>query len=274
MADGKDIWLKVNYWRLAHAKELMRWWVIVFLAIDVFVVVFAATNVGVYLLTSRRNAALILSIRDDHVAYQQLRNQLAPQQLQVGNAQVLASGPGTYDILTRIENPNTQWAASKVGYTVSVDGAQVAEGDTYALAGRTAYVPIFAVQSKSKPNSVQFAITNITWQRVTSGVSAILDDFKVRDAAYVTHAISTGGTSGSVTATVRNQGVHSFWRARFVVLLLNGSTIVGVRQVYIEQFRSLADRPLNVVWTSAPSGASQVQIIPDVNVLDKENFME
>lgn len=274
--DLNTFWLKINYFKLTHVEDLRKWWAIVLIAVNVFVLVFCITNIILYVIDLPRQQRLMEAMAADTVSYQSIREANTPAPLRVVSTAAIPVGNGAYDLVAKVKNSNATWAGAAVSYTFTLNGQQTAPISDFILPDTEKYLVALGVKSAGQDLgqvSATFAIDDVEWQRlpdktVLQRTQFITDavDFSV-SAVVDTHLVQR------VTAQVSNTGYTSFWQAKFTVVCWQGGTIVGVGSTRFDQFRSGDVKSLHVS-VNVSSAPSRVEILPDVNTLDADNLIQ
>lgn len=273
--DIETIWLKISYFSLTHKDYLRKWWVILLIALDVFVFVFTFTNAILYVVGLTRQDSLMQSIANSPVDYDLQRQQLRPADLAVEPAVALPAGSGRLDLAAKVSNPNKQWAVSQIKYSLSVDGQPAGEGTDFIMPDSEKYLTVFGVKydGRSASASVALTITEVNWQRVPSLERLAKIDFSISEPQYSSAISADNQTVHRVEAQAVNKSVDGFWKTRFLVALYNSKQLVAINYVYINEFRAGQTEDLFSQWEEVAGSVTGVSIIPDINLLDSGNVI-
>jgi hypothetical protein len=127
-------------------------------------------------------------------------------------------------------------------------------------------------QTTSSGASATFAIDKVTWRRLPDLTPLLKSQFIIEDVDFSVSGIVDKSLVQQVSAQVRNTGYTSFWQAKFTVILWQGDKIVGIGSTRFDQFRS-GDTKSLIVAVNASGSPTRVEIFPDVNFLDDNNFI-
>jgi len=274
MPDINTLWLKINYFGISHRSDIKKWWVMILLAVDVFIIIFIVTNLIVYLLNLTRGQQLIISIASSPLDYRTARTQRTPQPLITTSTAALAAGDGTYDVVAKVQNTNRSWAAERVSYVFSIGGQETESATDFIMPGAEKYLTALGARSTTAAASsaVSLTIQDVQWKRVDSAEKLPPVDFAIDEITYSPLVSPDGSSAYRVTAEVTNRGYDSFWQTRFIVLL--GDRLVGINYVYFDQFKTRETMFLSAQWESVSGTVSNVAIVPDINVLNADNIIE
>lgn len=274
--DLNTFWLKINYFKLTHVEDLRKWWAIVLVAADVFVLVFCVTNIILYVIDIPRQRHVMQAMAADAVNYQSIREANTPSPLQTVSTAAIPVGNGTYDLVARVKNANTTWAGAVLSYTFTLNGQKTAAISDFILPDTEKYLValgIKGVSSGSGQVSATFAVDGVQWHRWPDKTLLQRTQFITNAIDFSVSAVVDKSLVQQVTAQVSNTGYTSFWQARFTVVCWQGGTIVGVGSTRFDQFRSGDTKSLHVA-VNVSSAPSRVEILPDVNILDADNLIQ
>jgi hypothetical protein len=272
MIDSGTFWLKLNYFKLTHIEDMRKWWVIVLAALDVFLLVFCVTRAVVYVMDINQQQNIMQSMAADTVDYQAIRSRVTPSPLVVETTAAIPTGNGMYNLVAKVKNPNAGWAGSEVTFIFTVNGQATTQQTDFILPNSEKY---FVASSVAGPSSItaSFTLQGVKWQRVPDSQSLGKTAFSVNDLSFSDSAVVDSATVRYVRGTISNTGYTSLWQAKFTVVLLEGDKIVGIGYARFEQFKAGEEKPLNVQVTINGSPTSAV-VVPDINVLDANNFIK
>lgn len=278
MPEISDTWLKINYWFLTHKNDLRKWWVIVFLAIDIFFVIFVLTNTLIYLISIPRQDRLFYRMTSQTVSYQTVREKSKPSDLVIEDTQAVPAGYQNIDIIMKVKNPNEKWAAIGVRYKFNVDGNETDIFENFILPKEERFIFGFSVEYKapagSLPRKIEPIIDKINWQRIKDVRKFPDVKFEVNDIDYsFTEVTEERLKVVNLTASVKNNSIYDFWSARFDIVLYSNSKIIGVNQANIEKFKAFETKEIFSRWTDISENITEAVVTPNVNILDTRNFM-
>ncbi len=276
--DISTIWLKSSYFFLSNREYFKKWWVILFIAADVFFTIFALTNIILFVFSIPKETKLMIGMAQNQVAYATVREQSKPQQLSLVQAKAFPTGSGRYDLVAELRNNNLKWAASSVSYTFSIGGENTEVRTDFCLPDSQKYLTAENIAIQLNDNgqlpSISVNIEDVDWRRVPDPAVLPEENFSIDFVSYNSATANAGVGAHWVTASVTNQGLVGFWQTSFTVVLLRGSSeIIGMDRVYFNNFQAGETRSLRAQWNFLPGTASRVLIEPDVNLLDQDNIM-
>ncbi|MEK7570606.1 MAG: hypothetical protein AAB515_04200 [Patescibacteria group bacterium] len=264
-----DLGLKLNYWFLTNRQQLRRWWVLVLIAADLFILTAVITQ-GLLLLLRFRDpgnaVGRIVAVTQDIGTAQA---SVTPAALIESSAATTPHGLGRYDFSMKLENPNAGWLATA---TVQFSGGAKAlppvrvsippKSTRYAMA-----LDVAAPESGTPQASA--AISSIAWERLVASAVAAIPNVTITNAVQSQRVLVAGdGTQRVVTQVSGNVVNPSFATLAGlrvgVVLLRNGAT-VGVRSAILSTVPAESTTPFSVEWDTVIGDVSEVLAIPEVH---------
>lgn len=196
-----------------------------------------------------------------------------PQDLIFGDAMTFSATADT-DILLTVQNPNPNWVATFT-YTFQFVNDQTTPIETVVLPGDTTYIVSTLHGAHGTPT---YQISNVHWKYINAQEITDFAQYRSERMNFtVTNAsMRTSNESKSLPRagfTVVNQTPWSYWQVRFVMLFYGGSTIRGVSQITLDEFRANETRTPEISLPQSLGGISDIQIIPQVNILDASAYM-
>lgn len=273
MPEISDFWLKINYWSITHLKELKKWWVIVFLAVDIFIAVFALTNTIIYLLTMERDTGLVRDMASNVVDYSGYHQRISPQDIEVQNAVALSQGSKKYDLLAMINNPNANWAVTSLSFVFTSSAGETKESSSFLMPNESKYLTFLGQTYEKPPSDLKLEIRNIKWQRIKDMASFPVLDFKIENLQIIPLSTSTGENVLKVTADVANASIYGFWQAKFAVILKSGDQVVGINYVTLNEFKAF-EKKILISQRSNVQSVTSAEIKPEINLTDQGNFIK
>lgn len=224
------------------------------------------------LFSSASEKNLELAVARDPINWPSIKATNEPAQLVWNAPQVLSTRTGT-DLLVEIENQNPKWLANFT-YTLSA-GDKTQNGKDFVLPGTKKYL---IASFKEERSGVNFSITDVRWQKIDAReIGGDYQKFFANRMNFVfgetKYVPPSADLPGRVSFSVWDKSAYSFWEAKFLVLIRRGSDIAGANSVVLEKLKSGEKREVEINWPERLGGFSSIEIVPDINILDKEKFM-
>lgn len=267
MADQvSDLGLKLNYWYLTNRQQLRKWWVLVLVALDVFLLAATLTQGTLLFFRFRDATDAVGNIVATTQAIAKAEANLKPQPLAQGTVFTTPRGQNRYDFSVRLENPNTTWmAVATIQFT---GGAKELTPVRVILPPKTTrYALALNVANESAPRAA-FTTSDLTWTRLTPAEAAESFDVRVTGLKVGTQTLVTGDNQQrsvtQVTGILENRSFDAFESLRVAVVLTRGNATVGVGNAIISRIDAETNVPFSVEWDTVITGVEKAEAIPEV----------
>lgn len=189
------------------------------------------------------------------------------QPLVVRSAKVIATGPGTGDIVGLLENPNADAGALRVKYRFAIrhpsGEPSAVDGETFILPGKQKYVAAFTTLV-DPTSAVDLTVEQPDWTFVGPGFyepSLVLVD---RSQRLVPGPVPTYEVRGRIV----NRSDVDYLRVEVTTVGFDVSgQVVGISTTFLGSLRALEQRDFLAQWFLPPGAAvADVRVFPDVNV--------
>jgi len=198
------------------------------------------------------------------------------QSMDPSAATLISAGEGKYDFYATLENPNADWWA-EVTYVFSWTGGESEPETTFILPGEAKPLVAFGAESTSPPRGVNTILTNVVWHRVDHHMTGEYAswaedrlDFVVTDAVLGESELD--GDIGRVSFHVRNATAYNYYEPSFIIVLKRGANVVGVNRTTLSDIDSGETQEVVVNWFGTVPTASQIDVIPEINIFDVEAY--
>lgn len=264
-----DLGLKLNYWFLTNRQQLRRWWVLVLIAIDLFILTAVVTQGLLLLFRFRDPGNVVNAIVQTTQDIGAVQASLVPAALVQASPVTTPHGLGRYDFSLKLENPNATWMS-----TVTIQftgGAKEFSPVRVVLPPKTTRYAMaldVAAPSTGLPQAGA-TITNIAWQRLDAQAIAAIPKVTIKNAVQSQRVLIAGdGTQRVVTqvsGNVVNPGFLALSGLRIGVVLQRNGATVGVRSAILSTVPAESTTPFSVEWDTIISDATEVLAIPEVH---------
>ncbi len=258
-------------WWVEHRERLGKIGIILLVILDSCLVLFVAWSMLDAFLISAGKArrSLIESVtlnQDDLHAYTVAR---AATPISVSEVRAFVSANNKYDFYTELENANTDWWA-EFEYQFVFDGGSTAVKQGFILPESKKPLAELAFSSTAGIVNAQFQFQSISWHRLDRHVISDYTkwsqdrlDLEILNPTVIQDA------SGPVrtTFTVRNHTAFSYYNPTFYLLLKRGA-VVAVNKTTLQSLAPGESQDVVVNWFGTVPSASQVEIIPDLNLFN------
>lgn len=271
MADQlSDLGLKLNYWFLTNRQQLRKWWVIVLMALDVFLLALLLTQALLLVFRFRDSSNVVATVASSTAAVGQASAKVAPAPIVIGPVATTPHGQSRYDFSARLENVNTTWSA--VVTAQFTGGAKPLTPVRVILPPKSVrYAMALNVEGPSSSATAQGAmqITDVTWTRLTPAEAAEDIDVQVTNIATGLQTLVTGEnqqrTVTQVTGTVVNRSFVALDGLRIAVVLTRSGATVGVGSTILSTLAAEQSLPFSVEWDTVIANIEKADVYPEVH---------
>lgn len=271
MANGSPILsdqqLKTGYWYATHREQVRRAGMIALACLGIGMLGFSITRLIILVtIEEPRFRASLGDVRQQSVRASAVIAPLAD--LEILDAATFPAGEGRYDFVARVRNPNTRYAA-KIHSAFAHDLGSTHAMDIVVLPGQEMIVSALALELPQSPGNAQLVIESREWTQVVGWERLAAERLRLQ-VQEITQAPLSGVSSQGIALsfTLVNDSAYGLWTVDVPVVLLRGSTMVGVHGVRLADVHAGEMRPVTIQWFGAPVGATEVLILPYVNILD------
>ena len=274
----EDIHYRRSLWWVTHRELVKAVGYILFVTLDVMLIcvgVWSLTNAFLisYDQDQAQVAAMVSSQGQADLNAQTVANAAKP--LLPGTVQIFADENNTVDVYAPLSNPNADWWA-EFDYVFSTGSDATDQLHGFILPGQQ-NKPILALAATHLSGAVTASLTlqNVVWHRVDNHVTGDYATwaaprlmFTITNASFNTTVPFAGKTIGQSTFTIDNAGSFSYYNPVFDVLLMRGSTVVGVSRTTLESIDAGASQHVSISWFGALPAVGGVDVEPDINIFD------
>ena len=205
----------------------------------------------------------------------------AAQSMIISSLEILNTD-NNFDFYLTINNPNVTHYGS-FSYYFLVKGEAIGHGTGFILPNEKKYLVSLNHSFDSRPQDVQFVINENNWARISRRDYANWDVFvdehmqfliteKVFTPAYET-ILSEKININKLAFDIKNQSVYNYQDVNLNILLFDKNRIIGVTNYALVDIMSGEKRGIDFSWPGNFSRVSKIEIIPEVDIIDKEIYL-
>ncbi len=204
-----------------------------------------------------------------------------PQNVTLSEVRVLQTVNERYDMSLDMVNPNSQWWV-EFNYQFNFSGELTPLKSGFVLPQGTQILTELGYKPKARGGrTAVLTIENVRWHRIDpSFVGASYKDFvKERmsltfdDIKYDTDIVYDTKKIGQSTFILVNGGAYGYRSLDLIVRLYRGSVPAAINQISVTNLSPGEKRPIQLIWPENLPGISKTEIIPQVNLLDKNVYL-
>ena len=190
--------------------------------------------------------------------------------------EIIQSGSMSYDLISRIKNPNSNWGIGFLDYKFVLYGKAgeillEKNGSTYILPGYEKYIIETPVDSSAAPEKIVLELGHISWEKSQNFEKL---NFPIRDKKF--KAINNSSSVGEVSGIVVNSTLYDLGEININIVLFDANRrIVGVNITDMATMMSDEKRYFNAIWYwpfSKPVADFDIEI--DTNLFDPQNILK
>lgn len=273
--DGiSDRQLNIGLWFIENRKKIKQ-------GLIIFLIFFAASTLSYstyhltdyFLYGQKHDQKIMQEMSQSSVDSEFIRQVMSPDNLFFSFTDAFYVD-GRYDFMTKIKNPNPRHRAFFTYCFEEVD-RQLACGESFILPGQDKYVLELNEEISGGVGAVNFVIKDISWRRITAHM---IDDwesykkerfrFRVSDVDF-----NIANNNYYLEFAIANNSSFNFYEVPLQIILIGSRGEIGANQYTVTNLKSEEKTRLSITWPTGTQRASQVLIIPDVNILDEDNYM-
>jgi len=187
-----------------------------------------------------------------------------------------------YDFVAKVKNPNNNFFAN-ITYCFVDNGQELACSGSILFPDEDKYLLILSVKLDSRPNNLKFIIKNISWERVdirkyqnwpnyySERVNFLINDIEFSSIPAPDSSLKS---SNNLSFSIKNNSPYNYWSLPLSIIIFNRSNIIGINKYTISEFMSLESKKVNLSWSNSISSSDKIEIIPDLNILQENNYIK
>ncbi|KKW37128.1 MAG: hypothetical protein UY81_C0003G0008 [Candidatus Giovannonibacteria bacterium GW2011_GWA2_53_7] len=269
-------------WWIAHREGARRLWIGLWIALDVFLVVFALWMfVDTFLINYEAERGLLRSLLvENQTSLRVTTEAQSAQPVTIDGAPlVLASSEDAYDFVGFVTNPNEDWWA-EFTYQFSYGTDAVTESDVaFVYPGESRAILALGVEG-ARPTNVKLRLLDLDWHRIDPHATPNFPSWKtdhvnlsVTNATFTSLEAGSSGVLGRSSFSVTNNSGYGYWSLPMTILLKHGSAIVGVHSTILDQFEAGETRQVDLSWFQAFPTIDVIEAVPTLNIFDASVYM-
>jgi len=269
--------LKASYWYVTHKIQLKQGLIVSLIALSIMFYGFSLYRGAMILLVedkaSEQNLAYLPA---DFIDYQYFHQANKPKELRVLGFEAIGGRDGQYDFVAKIENSNEKWIAEAVTIQLISNQDVMAEKVVFVYPQTEKYVAFFGQEVNGPTPALK--IDKVDWQRYLEFENFAQPRLKFAISDIDFQSARESGIRGELPVSVLNFKMandtgYSYWSVGVQMILLSGSKVVGANYLALDQFISQETREVEMRWYESLGGVSQVEILPEVDILDPTSYM-
>jgi hypothetical protein len=272
--------MNFGLWLAANRLKLIKFIVIFLIIVSAGMFIYSAYHYIFYFLYGQNvDKAMIISLSTDQLDNEAYRAANSPKDLEIGEVSIF-SVSGKYDFLVKLKNINSRHFSSFNYCFRDAAGIDLACGESFILPETEKYLALAGKTLDKAPLQVKFVITELFWQRLNAHdipdwqtyISTRLN-LQISETKYSAPSFSTKNPFHNLSFKIKNNSPYSLSSVPLNIILWNGNRISGLNIYIVDNLLSAENRVVTLAWPAGGEQVSRVEIIPDFNVLNKDNYL-
>lgn len=197
------------------------------------------------------------------------------ENMEIQESAIVYGGPGHYDVLAKLYNPNFEYGARSFAYTFTIkdeSGSVLAERNGYGfiLPRENKYIIETQLASEALPKKISFEVKDVQWYK--------LEDYKekptisIRNQQY--NQVSSGPFFSEAKGLLINESPYDFQSVIIKVVLRDQENKpIALNSTEMRTVVSGERRDFRLVWPTAfPSEFGSMEAEAEADVYRSENF--
>ncbi len=273
-SDDKN--LKLSYWIVSHKILLIKLGIFIIILFNVLIFsisIFIFSKLYIFEYQNYKNNLNILSNTSQILKTLRPYGKNDIKQLNLEGTFVFDNN-GKYDFLALFTNPNPNYMANFEYRFVTIAG-NTDWKKSFILPGSQKYLYHFSFESEQPLSDTQVEFRNFKWKRIVKYNEFAKEhlNFNFTNKEFLQN-LENEKINAKIKFTIQNNSVFSFKELGLLILFENNSEIVAAD--YIKKQNILANKqyPVEISIYKDIGNASQFLIVPDVNILDQNLYIE
>jgi len=193
------------------------------------------------------------------------------------DTQIVTTGQDRYDVAIQVQNPNADWGASPLEYSISLldkDGKVInsaLERDSFILPGETKYLMTFNLLAVQKPVKAELSVTYAEWLKVQNYTEP---SFKTETLTY--QEVEEPGAFARLKGKVTNNTTFTFNNISIGIVLKDAAgKVIGLNRSSVETLVPGEGRDFIVTFPDELPGVTSkgITYVTDVDVFESDTFV-
>jgi len=198
------------------------------------------------------------------------------KEIEVLSIEAVPNGPGFYDVVAQIKNPNQNYGSGRLPYQFDLFDEQnnligKFAGTNFILPNQTKYLVQLKLAAAAPLNRVKLSFGDIKWQKL-DGLQ--LPQLAIQQKEY--SVLNEGAVYSRAKAVLINKTNFDFDKIDIDILLFDASRkIIGLNTTETRSLLAGQERDFTVAWFSPVAGeAAFVEIEAETNIFDLDNYLK
>jgi hypothetical protein len=188
---------------------------------------------------------------------------------------------GMYDLYAILKNINTKHIG-QLSYCFMSGTEELSCGKDFILPGEQKYFLALAKDLERRPSSINFRINRQQWSKLNphdypnwSRYRSAHLDFPIGETDFIPAVDSERSEKLKLNLlkfSITNNTPYNYYEAPLNIVIFRRGKIVGVSRYVIKYFDSNMTEDIEITWPGAIMTVDEVEIIPDINIIDESVY--
>ena len=263
--------IDISYWFVTHKILLRNILIVLLIIVELCLFAYIAFLLIFNLVIAKKDyQAILQDLSSNSADYSSLKSVTLPQGIKVVRLESYTNNDN-FDIMAEIANPSTKWWA-KFDYQFQINKEFTALRTGFILPGEQKTLLDLNVKNGDAASNLVFQ--NIKWFKELDFFNLVQERylFDIQNILYIpAKELGVGDKTAISRASfeVTNNTAFSYTNLNLLVFLKSGDQTVGINQVSSGVLKSQQTKKLEVTFFQPLPRITSVDIIPEVNILDK-----
>jgi hypothetical protein len=274
--------LRIGLWYVEHRPFFKKFLFTVFVLVTIGMWIYAIVGFGWYIFKGMEDDQKMINDLTKQGINLGLQSRTGTNNdLQYSSIRTFAR-EGKYDLAIKIENPEEHYRA-EFNYCFMQGDKELDCQENFIFPGESKYILSLSHDLNSRSN-ISFNIKNIDWSRIDFHEIPNWEKYKKEhlDFEFSNVKYSSGNQSeysnkiklNSLKFEAHNNTPYGYWKTDFNIFLYDSGRITGVNRYTIDKFNAGEKERVELVWPGNIGRVTDISIIPDLNIMDKTNYIE
>ncbi|MEA3398796.1 MAG: hypothetical protein U9R06_03600 [Patescibacteria group bacterium] len=276
---------KMNFglWFLEYKSKLLALLALTLIVISAISWSYTLYVLGHYFIFGmKQDQELAQNLTQDNLVGHDYILSISARDLSVSEIQIFNSNDN-YDFLAVVENSNKKHFG-RFEYSFIVDNEKTEKITGFIMPGQTKYIVGLGQAAPGQPNSVNLIFDSMSWLRLDPHNYPDWEDFYqnrmniIVDNIEYTPARSTTLTEkinlNELSFNAENNTAYNYRDINFIILLKLADRIIGINKYVVNNLMSGEKRNINITWPGRFGRVGEVDIIPEVDIIENNNYID
>jgi hypothetical protein len=274
--------LKAGLWYVKHRPLFIKSLLGVFILITIGMWLYVIIGFGWYIFKGMEEDENMINELTRQNLTLGLKSRTAGQDVLTYSSITTFRRGDKYDLMLKINNPEDKYRA-EFDYCFIQGEEKLDCQENFIFPGESKYILSLSHELQSSSN-IEFEVKNINWTIINPHKIPDWEQYKKEhlDFEFTDVEYSSGNKSeysdkinlNSLKFNAHNATSYGYWEADLNIFLYDTGKITGVNRYTINRFDSGMKEEVELVWPGNIGRVTDVSIIPDLNIMDKSNYIQ